>query len=130
MKINKKEMLRIAIENGFDTSEVIASFNDSGWHIMQDVCKKKMIGFLLFYPILFEGDTVEIYYVNVAKEYQSRGLGIKMIRNFIKRAKEELRASSILVTNCKDELRKFYSKFGKLLITREENNMWDGFISI
>ena len=103
--------------------EILKKINQNPNHIIYvAIDDKKIIGsttLLIEQKFIHDGGLVgHIEDVVVRKDYEGKGIGIKLVTSMLERAKEKNCYKTIL--DCKDDVKQFYERIG---FKRESNGM-------
>ena len=103
--------------------EILKKIKQNTNHIIYvAIDNKKIVGsttLLIEQKFIHDGGLVgHIEDVVVRKDYEGKGIGIKLVTSMLERAKEKNCYKTIL--DCKDDVKKFYEKIG---FKRESNGM-------
>ena len=138
-EIEIREIEEADLENGFletldflrnasnldknKAKEILKKIKQNSNHIIYvAIDNKKIVGsttLLIEQKFIHDGGLVgHIEDVVVRKDYERKGIGIKLVTSLLERAKEKNCYKTIL--DCKDDVKKFYEKIG---FKRESNGM-------
>ena len=103
--------------------EILKKIKQNPNHIIYvDIDNKKIVGsttLLIEQKFIHNGGLVgHIEDVVVRKDYEGKGIGIKLVTSLLERAKEKNCYKTIL--DCKDDVKQFYERIG---FKRESNGM-------
>ena len=104
-------------------NEILKKIKQNPNHIIYvAIDNKKIVGsttLLIEQKFIHDGGLVgHIEDVVVRKDYEGKGIGIKLVTSLLERAKEKNCSKTIL--DCKDDVKQFYEKIG---FKRESNGM-------